>query len=423
MVMTEPDTSVGVASRGPMTACVLRNYAGLLSYIDAIREAKPVTMENKNRLSHLDGLRGVAILFVILFHAYIRWPNIVPYGSEFAGIPVFFYGWAGVQLFFMISGFVILMTLERCSNIADFMLRRWLRLFPAMAIATVLVCVTAPLLSDRPAGTIDFKNVVPGLIFIEPGWLNFVFGSHFRALEGPFWSLFVEVKFYFIFGALYFLLGSRRAIAVLFALFAVTAGFKLFMVKHPHAPAAIYWTNFALKRTSAEHFGWFAAGALLFQYYQKRAHGILLCATGAAAISILVFNGSHLSEKVPVALMALLFFTAILNDSVQRVLRAKVFLFLGFVSYPLYLIHEDAVVSLIAQLGRAAPWMPSILLPALPMVGLVAIAWAVSAKGEPLLRDLLKPVVERASSLGRSRTDSARGPDDQAKVTKRLRAH
>ena len=55
------------------------------------------------RIAYLDGLRGVAIAMVLLFHAYVRWPELVPYGNAYSGRPWVAYGWLGVQLFFMIS--------------------------------------------------------------------------------------------------------------------------------------------------------------------------------------------------------------------------------------------------------------------------------------------------------------------------------
>lgn len=46
--------------------------------------------------------------------------------------------------FFLISGFVITMSLEKCIDFGDFIFRRWLRLFPAMLIASILILITAP---------------------------------------------------------------------------------------------------------------------------------------------------------------------------------------------------------------------------------------------------------------------------------------
>jgi peptidoglycan/LPS O-acetylase OafA/YrhL len=356
-------------------------------------------MNTNARLFYLDGLRGVAILLVVLFHAYVRWPTLVPFGDTFAHVPFLQYDWVGVQLFFMISGFVILLSLEKSKNIADFLLRRWLRLFPAMLIATLLIFGTSHLITDRPAGPIDPLNAIPGLLFIEPGWLNYAFATHFRALEGPFWSLFVEVKFYALFGSLYFLFGARRAVSILFLLFAVAVCFKFYMIRHPHAHAAIYWTNYALKRTSAEHFGWFTFGAAFYLYMCDRSRRTLSAAIVSAVVAVAFFDGSHLVEKIPPALMIILFAASMMNEKVQRLLQHKAWLILGLASYPLYLIHENAVVSMTVQLGRLCPSIPAALLPLGPIILLTCIAWTIATYFEPTLRRTIRLAFRRLSDL------------------------
>ena len=72
------------------------------------------------RIDFLDGLRGVAIILVILYHAYARWPTFVPYETTFGNILFFKYGYLGVQLFFLISGFVILLSLDNCKSFKNF---------------------------------------------------------------------------------------------------------------------------------------------------------------------------------------------------------------------------------------------------------------------------------------------------------------
>jgi peptidoglycan/LPS O-acetylase OafA/YrhL len=131
---------------------------GLLIIISKIRARIPRPLFDRahnalnQRIEFIDGLRGVAIALVVLFHAYARWPEgIIPYGGRFASIPLFSYGWLGVELFFLISGFVIVMTLEKCPNLYDFLGRRWLRLFPAMLICSFILFEISPLLPESPA--------------------------------------------------------------------------------------------------------------------------------------------------------------------------------------------------------------------------------------------------------------------------------
>src|SRR6478735_6563808 len=172
-----------------------------------------------HRLSHLDGMRGIAILLVLLFHAYARWPDHVPFGADFAEVFIFKTGFVGVNLFFLISGFVILMTLEKCTSFGIFFTKRWLRLFPAMLVCSAIVFATAPLFPERPAGLPAARDLLPGLTFIDPAIWQKIIGGTQGSLEGAFWSLYVEMKFYVVFGALYFSLGRLWAIGALCAIF------------------------------------------------------------------------------------------------------------------------------------------------------------------------------------------------------------
>ena len=72
---------------------------------------------NRSRIGYLDGLRGVAILSVVLFHAYTRWGSIETFNQLEILKTLFSYGWLGVHLFFSISGYVIYMSLKKSENI------------------------------------------------------------------------------------------------------------------------------------------------------------------------------------------------------------------------------------------------------------------------------------------------------------------
>src|SRR5690348_9141450 len=83
----------------------------------------------RNRIKGLDALRGVAACSVLVFHYTTNYQRV--YGHHGAMPFSFPYGPFGVQLFFLISGFVIFMTLEKTSRPSDFVRSRFSRLFPA----------------------------------------------------------------------------------------------------------------------------------------------------------------------------------------------------------------------------------------------------------------------------------------------------
>jgi peptidoglycan/LPS O-acetylase OafA/YrhL len=341
------------------------------------------------RIAHLDGLRGVAILSVILFHAFARWPDLVPYGDAYGSFPPFSKGWLGVELFFIISGFVILMTLEGCNSFGAFLYRRWLRLFPAMLFCSVLIFVSAPLFPERPAGTPTWPSLLPGLTLVQPWVWHHVVGD-FADLEGAFWSLFVEVKFYLIVGALYFVAGRRMAIlgvVLLFALSAVLSSGAISDVPYAHLVQEVNeLSDFRL-------FGWFAVGALFYDYLQTGNPRTLGAAAAVAVLAAAALPHASIGSKVAAVGVAALFAASFANGRLQRICSHRAMLFVGFVSYPLYLLHENMMVSMIAKLGPVMPRVPGLLLPILPIACLMALSWLVARHVEPRLTRAIKATV------------------------------
>lgn len=329
------------------------------------------------RIACIDGLRGVAILCVMLYHAFARWPGLVtmPFGQAYAA--AFGWGWLGVELFFIVSGFVICMTLDRCSSFGEFMGKRWLRLFPAMLLASLLIFATAGFV-DRPAGIPKLSAIVPGLTFIDPKWWAFVHGP--TDLEGSFWSLYAEMKFYVFAGATYFLLGRRWVIAGLLS------GLAIYWVTlAPHLGLAHY----ALFLLDVPYWAWFACGALFYESYRSgRARAFWAAVLVGAIASIVPVPGVGIipnMEFVPLLgfPLVLLFAGALTRPSIQRCLSNRFLLFVGFISYPLYLIHEQAMIGIIRELP---PWLPAPVLFVVPAGILMGAAYGIAKYGEPSLR-------------------------------------
>lgn len=346
-------------------------------------------MHHNSRIEYIDGLRGVAILAVMSYHAFARWPERVPYGAHFANFPVFSNGWLGVELFFIISGFVILLTLEKCHTFKDFLVRRWLRLFPAMLACSVLVYATLPLFPERPAGPhMPMYDLLPGLSLLGPSIWGKLLHSPVTSLEGAFWSLFVEVKFYIVFGALYFFVNRKAAIG---ALLACSVLVKLLadatvMALLPHQAAIV---ETLLTKIGALYFGWFAAGAIFYQYTRTQQKSVLALGVIVAlwsALSLTGFTGWTIAAFVVVAL----FVASLLISRVQALLSNKALLFIGFVSYPLYLLHENMMIAMIIKIGHFFPRLPAILMPILPMAVVIGFGWGIATYVEPTIRTVIR---------------------------------
>lgn len=340
-----------------------------------------------SRIEYLDGHRGLAILSVVLFHAYARWSDIVPYGEEYKN--AFKFGWLGVQLFFLISGFVILMTLEKCKNFEDFLYRRWLRLFPAMLICSLIIFATGPIFNERPAGPVTATGLIPGLLFIEPSWFKHIFGLNISPLEGAFWSLYVEFKFYVIAGLLYFFTGRLKLIVILIIMSALAHFSQIISSQNNYSIfLPLSKLTYAL---SFQHFGWFAGGAAAYCYLKTKDNKWLLFAISIITYCSITIGVGNYVSSIYAALIGTIFILSLKINWLQRILNHPIFQFFGYVSYPLYLLHENIMIASIVIIGQLDLPVPQFTIPLLPISLLSATAFVVAKYGEPFIKKWLPP--------------------------------
>jgi len=363
-----------------------------------IQKIPAQALPGKSRIDSLDGLRGLAILLVLFFHTYSRWSDYMPWASVHKDFYVFKFGFLGVQLFFLISGFVIYMTLERCSSLTQFMFRRWLRLFPAMLIGTMLIYLTSFFLVERPNGQIEFLNLLPGLLFIDNDVINATQNLvDIEPIEGAFWSLFVEVKFYLLFGTLYFYnrrTALRNLVAIFLGAFTYVAAGKM----SPDLALPLI-DQILFNMLSLQYFGWFCVGALLYRAYVDNSKLLALASTLMMIPTVLIMYGKGLPIVSACGLVYIAFYLALNNRVVSAVFASRLFVFLGFISYPLYLIHENAMVAMTIKTHHHAPYLPDLLTPWPGIAVIVLASYLIAKYLEPFLREGLKNAVGSLSKF------------------------
>jgi len=277
------------------------------------------------------------------------------------------------------------MSVERCPNFFVFIGKRWLRLFPAMLVVTILVYFTAALLPDRPRGMPAYTDVIPGLLFIEPLWLQSIFGISARSLEGAFWTIYVEVKFYFFAAIFYYLFRQRNLYYYLFAAF--VAAMVLDMAIQYTNSSFVHVLESITNHGSFKYFGWFAAGTASYYYHRtKQSKWLYLGIFAAFTSSVYYLNVEGVGVFYSVILLVILFFTLNISSFAKKAMSNKLFLFFGYISYPLYLVHENILVGTMVKIHKLLPEisMAGYLLPPLALVGLIALM--VAKYAEPYLR-------------------------------------
>ena len=317
----------------------------------------------------IEGLRGVAILLVLLFHAGLPWtPG----------------GFVGVDVFFVISGFLITGKLWRESqqpgglNITRFYAWRIRRLLPAALIAVAVISLVGLLLAaplDRSELAAD--GAASALSIANMRFIGSV--DYFAATTSPspflhFWSLSVEEQFYLVWPALIVLLtwrggSSRRLIAAL--LIGVVASFVLSIWLTDTSPARAFY----LLPTRVWQLGVGGLLALIGVAGTSRRAGAVAWA-GLAAVAV---AGVALTAEMPYPGLAALLPTAgavaLLYgggapSGPVRLLAAAPLRFLGKISYSLYLWHWPLLVLPLMFLERA--------LTGVEVVASVAVAIGVS---------------------------------------------
>lgn len=309
---------------------------------------------HSNRLGELDALRGIAALVVVLFHYSWQMQFVLP------DVPMT--GWSvpwgryGVELFFAISGFVIFMTLERTKKTADFLVSRFARLFPAYWAAIIITTLTVHGFGETTL--MQPPSVVAANFTMLQGYM------YLPSVDSVYWSLTVELGFYACMLALWRLGWLGRIELTLMVWMAL----PLLWWAFPQLPSRVSML------LVLDYIALFAIGIAAYRVRQgARTWGQQW---GVFAVGFCVTAAIHpVSSLIVYAFVSGVFF-ALTRGWLAR-LQHPALLWLGAVSYPLYLIHENVGFAVIRWLTDKG-MMPTLSLITALIVSLI-LAQAVRA--------------------------------------------
>jgi peptidoglycan/LPS O-acetylase OafA/YrhL len=287
----------------------------------------------KRRLNELDLLRFLAAIAVVFFHYAFRGyakgdMSTMPYPllAEPAK-----YGYLGVELFFMISGFVILMTASS-NNLRAFFISRVVRLCPAFWVCcTITFAITLAI--GQPRYSADFYQYIINMAFLSE-----LMGV--PQIDGVYWSLFVEIQFYLMISILLVFkkIEKIETYLVFWLLISATAELLAF-----EKLRSILITDYA---------AYFIAGATFYIIWAKGITktrvfllaGALALANYTAIVWAELLESKYATEYNPLivcSVIGLFFITFILIATNKTgVIATYNWTALGALTYPLYLLHQ-----------------------------------------------------------------------------------
>ena len=314
-------------------------------------DSKPVRVIKPMALPGLTGIRGVAALWVVLFHIQNA---AAAMGLPFlAAVPILKDGFRGVDLFFLLSGFILTHVHQgdfltfRFREVLRFAALRVVRVYPlSLVVLAIIALMVLPLpgFIEWYRGLYpDYANSYSAMGFVQTAVLanRWFFLRDFGQWNDPTWTVSIELLAYTTFPALAFMSSRAKSRSHLLAVaFGLLVGLILFQVADHRTGGnmngrlaivramACFPAGVALYRVSAFKFGaesgddWGAAIALASTIFLL----LVLLIPNAAVLAPLCFAGVITGVRLG-------------NGIVNTVLCSRVVMFFGEISFALYLVH------------------------------------------------------------------------------------
>ncbi|MEO6580149.1 MAG: acyltransferase [Sphingomicrobium sp.] len=272
-----------------------------------------MTRPQRPHFASIDALRGFAAFSVVLFHlGGAGLPKLAsPTTTRLTS-----WGWTGVEVFFVISGFVIPFVMMKADyhwrDAGNFLARRFVRIWPPSAMLIALTIAQFVVINRMSAGhggwtSLSTLRILANLAYIVPftdqSWLN-----------GILWTLSVEFQYYLF-------------LALAFPLFAAN---RYWLVAACAASLLTPLLPFAESALFLKYAGYFAFGGLALLYREGRL-GV------PAMLGLLALGAAAATLELGILPTAFAAATTLIIAFIP--IRSRVLIFLGTISYSLYLTH------------------------------------------------------------------------------------
>lgn len=297
----------------------------------------PAGAQKSKFRTDIQALRGLAVLLVVFYHAQLTELN--------------FSGYLGVDLFFVISGFLITGIIRKeieaqRFSFVNFYFRRAKRLLPAAFVVVAFIIICAPFVLTDVALS-DLKGQVIGAVFFISNFVAWEQTGYFEAVADTkpllhFWSLAVEEQYYLVMPLLLFFVPRKAWFSVVTSIVLASFGLSVYLALH-YPDAAFYLT---LTRMWELGLGSLAAIASLQVGSNRRFS--LARIPAVLALVIIVFHPTGLPhpglDALIVCIATLVIILGHNASSWENIWPIKAIARIGDISYSLYLVHWPVLV-------------------------------------------------------------------------------
>lgn len=327
----------------------------------------------RQHLNVIDGLRGIAVLMVLLYHLWLVYGTTLEAHLFGHVVNVQFLaetGFLGVEVFFFLSGFCLFypyavarLAGTRAPTLGEYAYRRAIKILPSYVVALTVISLLHDDFSSRQ-GLIDYLE---HLFFVHP-----LVPGAFQGISGPLWTVGIEVEFYLIFPLICWGL-LRWPVPATLGIVAAATAYRHWLLPADHA-ASFYFVNqlpafvdmFTLGMVAAYAFTWARSAG----FVERLPRLLTPLAVAAAAFGVLLlwalarsgvltsqagffeWQATHRLEISAVLLLVTLC-SALALPFWRKIVANPLFTYLSVISYNLYLWHLEILVWLHGTAGSA----------------------------------------------------------------------